>query len=123
MDSVTTKVAVEIPMHFEESDGNAAARKEKSKHGAGGSTADDTTRSRLQVTNLVLSERSLIHIVCSLILSELVWRLAASGFTGDFPAECGPTWRAMRTATYMMPLTASRIESDRAGAVIGRISP
>lgn len=38
MNSVTTKVAVEIPMHFEESDGNAAARKEKGKHGAGGST-------------------------------------------------------------------------------------
>lgn len=80
MNSVTTKVAVEIPMHFEESDGNAAARKEKGKHGAGGSTTDettsccivaggsttdDTTRSCLRVTNLVLSERSLVHIVCS----------------------------------------------------------
>lgn len=65
MNSVTTKVAVEIPMHFEESDGNAAARKEKGKHGAGGSTTDDTTRSCLRVTSLILSERSLVHIVCS----------------------------------------------------------
>ena len=39
--------------------------------GAGGSAPDDTTRSCLQVGNLALSERGLIHIVFPLILSEL----------------------------------------------------
>src|SRR5215469_1898893 len=63
VNSVTTELAVEIFVHFEESHGNAAARKEKSKHGAGGSTTDDTTRSFLDITTLVLGERGLIHIV------------------------------------------------------------
>ena len=39
--------------------------------GAGGSTNDDTTRNCLQVRNLALSKRGLLHIAFFLILSEL----------------------------------------------------
>src|SRR5215470_6849086 len=81
MHGVAAKITVEILVHFEKSHGNTLARQEKSKYGAGGSSTDDTTRSGLYITNLVLSERSLIHIVCSLILSEFVLRLVDPRFT------------------------------------------
>src|SRR5215469_10378767 len=47
MNRVAAKIPVEILVHFQQSHRNASARQEKSKHGAGGSTAHDAARSCL----------------------------------------------------------------------------
>ena len=61
----------------------------------------------------------------------------APHFSSDFPSALSrlvhetsgflevyrPTRRAIRTATYMIPLTASRTDNERHCALIGTISP
>src|SRR5579864_9438921 len=77
MDGVAAKFAVEIFVHFEESDGNSAASEKQGQHGAPRSPANDAAGSLLNVQDrffrgfrLTGIERRRCH---GMILQEIFW--------------------------------------------------